>query len=83
VVFRPAYLVLDRVLTWLALLADPNNQERRDPRARPRQEVAALRRHHPRPKPSCGDRTLLSALSRLPPAGLRRLRLASPSLDRY
>jgi transposase InsO family protein len=37
-----------------------------------------LRRHHPRPTLSWADRAFFSALSRLLPAPLRRLRLVSP-----
>ena len=37
-----------------------------------------LRRHNPRPAVTWVDRAVLSALSRLLPAGLRRLRLVSP-----
>jgi putative transposase len=43
-----------------------------------RHELAALRRHHPHPKPAWANRAMLVALSRLLPAALRRLRLVSP-----
>jgi hypothetical protein len=67
VAFRLAYLLLTRVLSWLALLARSD-----------RHEVAVLRRGNPRPTLSWPDRAFLSALSRLLPTPLRRLRLVSP-----
>ena len=75
--FRLAYLMLARVLSWLALLA------RSDPAKDVeilvlRHEVAVLRRHHPRPALRWVDRAVLSALSRLLPTQLRQLRLVSP-----
>jgi hypothetical protein len=42
-----------------------------------RHELAVLRRHHPRPNLTWIDRAFLTALSRLLPTQLRRLRLVS------
>ena len=74
---RLGYLVLSRVLTWLALL--PRSDATKDVEILVlRHEVAILRRRNPRPKVTWVDRALLSALSRLLPVDLRRLRLVSP-----
>ncbi len=74
---RLAYLMLARVLSWLALLA--RSEAVKDVEILVlRHEVAVLRRHHPRPRLCWVDRALLSALSRLLPVDLRRLRLVSP-----
>jgi hypothetical protein len=77
VALRLAYLVLVRVLSWLALLARSNTAKDVEILVL-RHEVAVLRRHNPRPTSTWVDRAVLSALSRLLPTGLRRLRLVSP-----
>ena len=75
--FRLAYLLLARVLSWLMLLA--RSDAAKDVEILDlRHEVAVLRRHHPPARLSWVDRALLSALSRLLPVDLRRLRLVSP-----
>ena len=75
--FRLAYLILTRVLGWLALLARSDAAKDVEILVL-RHEVAVLRRHHPRPRLTWLDRALLSALSRLLPPPLRQLRLISP-----
>jgi putative transposase len=69
--------MLIRVLGWLALLA--RSDAAKDVEILTlRHEVAVLRRTNPRPNMSWLDRAVLSALSRLLPAPLRRMRLVSP-----
>ena len=76
-VLRLGYLALSRVLSWLALL--PRSDATKDVEILLlRHEVAMLRRGNPRPKVSWVDRAVLSALSRLLPVDLRRIRLVSP-----
>ena len=74
---RLVYLMLARVLSWLALLARTDATKDAEILVL-RHEVAVLRRHTPRPRLSWVDRALLSALSRLLPPPLRQLRLVSP-----
>jgi hypothetical protein len=77
VAFQFAYLMLARVLSWLVLLARSDVSKDIEILVL-RHEVAVLRRLHSRPKLSRVDRALLSALTRLLPVSLRRLRLVSP-----
>jgi putative transposase len=76
VVFRLAYLMLVRVLSWLALLARSDAAKDAEILTL-RHEIAVLRRINPRPTFTWLDRAVLGALSRLLPTALRRLRLVS------
>ena len=69
--------MLVRVQSWLALLARSDTAKDAEILTL-RHEVAVLRRANPRPPFTWLDRAALSALSRLLPAPLRRLRLVSP-----
>jgi len=71
------YQALVRVLSWLALLARSDTAKDVEILVL-RHEVAVLRRTNPRPALMWLDRAMLSALSRLLPTPLRRLRLVSP-----
>ena len=77
VAIRLAYLMLVRVLSWLALLAGSDAAKDAEILTL-RHEVAVLRRTNARPTITWLDRAVLSALSRLLPAPLRRMRLVSP-----
>ncbi len=74
---RLAYLMLARVLSWLALLARTDATKDAEILTL-RHEVAVLRRTNTRPGLTWLDRAVLSALSRLLPTPLRQLRLVSP-----
>ena len=69
--------MLARVLSWLALLARSDAAKDVEILVL-RHEVAVLRRGNPRPSITWIDRAILSALSKLLPTHLRRLRLVSP-----
>jgi putative transposase len=71
------YLMLVRMLGWLALLARSNTAKDAEILML-RHEVAVLRRTNPQPTLTWLDRAVLSALSRLLPPPLRQLRLVSP-----
>jgi hypothetical protein len=71
------YLMLARVLSWLALLARSDAAKDAEILTL-RHEVAMLRRTNPRPTFTWLDRAVLSALSRLLPVPLRQLRLVTP-----
>jgi hypothetical protein len=77
VALRLAYLTLARVLSWLALLVRSDAaKDVEDPGAPPRGRRTSPTQS--RPALTWIDRAFLSALSRLLPTQLRRLRLVSP-----
>src|SRR4051812_21587604 len=69
--------MLVRLLSWLALLARSDTAKDAEILTL-RHEVAVLRRTNPRPTLTWLDRAVFSALSRLLPPPLRRIRLVSP-----
>ena len=71
------YLMLVRVLSWLALLARSDTAKDAEILTL-RHEVAVLRRSNARPTLTWPDRAVFSALSRLLPTPLRQLRLVTP-----
>ena len=83
VTVRMAYLMFVRPAEWMALLARSSASKDAELRVL-RQEVAVLRRRHPRPRLDWADRAVLAALARLVPKPLRtgRLVAVAPGMDR-
>jgi len=71
------YLIFVRLAGWMALLARSSASKDAELLVL-RQEVAVLRRQHPRPKLDWVDRAMLAALARLLPRPLRLSRLVTP-----
>src|SRR5215468_3955356 len=71
------YLMFIRVAGWMVLLAGSAASKDVELLVL-RQEVAVLRRQHPKPKLGWADRGVLAALTRLLPRSLRRCRLVTP-----
>jgi hypothetical protein len=81
VALRPAYLMLARVLSWLALLARSDAAKDVEILVL-RHEVAVLRQHNPPPALTWIDRAFLSALSTLLPRSCPCSGLSRPSTAR-
>jgi len=77
VMVRMLYRMFIRLTGWMALLAHSAASKDAELAAL-RQEVAVLRRQHPRPKLDWADRAVLAALTRLLPRQLRMSRPVTP-----
>ena len=71
------YLVFVRLIGWLALMARSSASKDAELLVL-RQEVAVLRRQHPRPKLDWADRVVLAALARVLSGPQRAARLVTP-----
>jgi hypothetical protein len=71
------YLMFVRLTGWVALLARSSASKDAELLVL-RQEVAVLRRQHPRPRLDWADRAVLAALARLLPRPVRMGRLVTP-----
>ena len=71
------YLIFVRLAGWMALLARSSASKDAELLVL-RQEVAVLRRQHPKPKLDWADRAVLAALARLLAKPLRMTRLVTP-----
>jgi putative transposase len=79
VLIRFVYLLVVRVLGWLALAAASDAAKDVEVLV-PRHEAAALRRQVARPRPDWADRATLAALARLLPGRLRLHRIVTPGI---